>query len=288
MRIAGIDIGGTTVKIGLFEPDKGLIGRTQLATITGNPEALVDSIKETVQQLAVDFIGIGTAGAVDTSTGLVTAGNLHWRDVPLRQLMEQRLCCPVWVDNDAQAALMAEHYNGACAGFRNVVYLTLGTGIGGALLLGGKPWRGHDNTAGELGHIITHADGLPCSCSKCGCFEVYASASALSRMAGGLAAKDVIDAARAGDPEYLDLFAVYLHELGIGLVTLIMIFNPEVIVIGGGISSAGDILLEGIRREVKALFAGRPNYFKGTIQLARHRNDAGMIGAAVLAQSHFA
>jgi glucokinase len=287
MRIAGIDIGGTAVKIGLFEPDKGLTSRMQLATVTGNPEELAAIIHEAVRQLSADLVGIGTAGAVDTSTGLVTAGNLHWRDVPLRQLMEQQMRCPVWVDNDAQAALMAEHYNGACAGVRNVVYLTLGTGIGGALLLDGKPWRGHDNTAGELGHIITHADGLPCSCSKCGCFEVYASASALVRMSGGMAAKDVIDAARGGEPKYFDLFASYLHELGIGIVTLIMIFNPEMVVIGGGISAAGDMLLEGLRREVSALFAGRPNYFKGSIQLARHRNDAGMIGAAVLAQTHF-
>jgi glucokinase len=288
MRIAGIDIGGTAVKIGLFEPDQGLTSRMQLATVTGNPEELAVKIHEAVRQLSVDLVGVGTAGVVDTSTGLVTAGNLHWRDVPLRQMLEQKLSCPVWVDNDAQAALMAEHYNGACAGVQNVVYLTLGTGIGGALLLNGKPWRGHDNTAGELGHIITHADGLPCSCSKCGCFEVYASASALVRMAGGMAAKDVIDAARSGEPKYLDLFAAYLHELGIGLVTLIMIFNPEMVVIGGGISAAGDVLLDGVRQEVGVLFTGRPNYFKGSIQLARHRNDAGMIGAAVLAQTHYA
>jgi hypothetical protein len=134
----------------------------------------------------------------------------------------------------------------------------LGTGIGGALILDGKPWRGHTHTAAELGHIITHADGLPCSCSRRGCFEMYASASALSRMGNGQSAKEIIDAAARQEAEPSRIFQSYLHELGIGLVTLIVVFNPEVIVLGGGISAAGDILLQGCRTEIRRQFYGRP------------------------------
>jgi|LSQX01.1.fsa_nt_gb glucokinase len=284
MKIAGIDIGGTEVKLGLFDPDKGLLKSWRLATVLADPHQLADQLAENIAALEVDLVGIGTAGAVNTSTGLVSAGNLGWYDVPLRQIMQQRLERPVWVDNDAKVALMAESYDGACAGLDNVVFLTLGTGIGGALLINGKPWRGHNNTAAELGHIVTHADGLVCACTKRGCLEMYASAKALARLVPGLTAREIVDRARAGKSPCQEAFASYIHELATGLVTLIMVFNPQMIVLGGGISQSGAILLDGVREEIARLFAGRPAYFAGTIELAHHRNDAGMIGAAVLAR----
>jgi len=280
---AGIDIGGTSVKIGFFDANRVLLRRETLPSVVGDPKTLADQIAAVVRQMPVDRIGVGTAGAVDPEKGLVTAGNLNWREVPLRQLLEARTGLPVRIDNDAQVALLAEWLSGACQGASNVVYLTLGTGIGGALILDGKPWRGHTHTAAELGHIITHADGLPCSCSRRGCFEMYASASALSRLGNGRSAKEIIDAAARQEAEPSRIFQSYLHELGIGLVTLIVVFNPEVIVLGGGISAAGDILLQGCRAEISRQFAGRPGYFLGDIRLARHGNDAGIIGAASLA-----
>ncbi len=284
MRIAGIDIGGTDIKLGLFDPEKGLLESQRLPAVLADPVRLVNLLAEKISRMDVDLVGVGTAGAVNTSTGLVTAGNLAWFDVPLRQLMQERLGCPVWVDNDAKVALMAESYDGACAGLDNVVFLTLGTGIGGALLLDGKPWRGHNNTASELGHIIIHADGLLCACTKRGCLEMYASATALARQQPGLTAKEIIDRARLGRQPCQDIFAAYIRELSRGLTSLIMIFNPQMIVLGGGISQAGPILLDGVQAEIKRIFAGRPHYFTGQIELAHHRNDAGMIGAAVLAQ----
>lgn len=285
MRIAGIDIGGMSTKIGVLDEKTGFSPDSVVPTRIGEVERMADDLAEIICALTVDRVGVGTAGAVNHLTGLVDAGNLYWFNAPLQRLLQDRLDVPVWVDNDANAALAAEWYDGACTGAQNAVYLTLGTGIGGALLLNGRPWRGHTNTAGELGHIITHADGLKCTCSRRGCLEMYASATALSRMGGGIPAKEIIDAARDGDAQMRKVFDQYIHELGIGLVSLIMVFNPEVIVLGGGISRAGEFLLTNIRAEIDRQYERRRSYFTGEIRLAAARNDAGMIGAAVLAKN---
>lgn len=282
-RILGIDIGGTSAKVGVLEPDGCLTVLGQVQSVIGDPGQMVERLAAKVDPVDASIVGIGTAGRVDQATGLVTASNLGWRDVPLRSMLEERLGRPVWVDNDAQAALTAEWYGGVCRGMQTAVYITLGTGIGGAVLLNGRPWRGHDNTAFELGHIVTHGDGLPCTCGKRGCYEVYASAGALSRMAGGMTVKDLLEGVKAGDAELRGIFDAYLHELAIGLGGIISLFQPQAIVIGGGISAAGDFLLDGVRRAVRDIYAEHPWQFGGEIHLASHQNDAGMIGAAVLA-----
>ncbi len=287
MRIAGIDIGGTSIKLGILE-DGALIHTESAASIVGDPEAMAAEIARMLaRHRPVAFVGVGTAGSVNVETGLVNASNLRWRSVPLRAILEERTRLPVWVDNDAQAALTAEWHNGACQGVETAVYLTLGTGIGGALILNGRPWRGHTNTAVEIGHMITHADGLPCNCSRRGCFEMYASARALSALAGGAPAKTVIEGARAGDGAMRAAFNAYVHELGIGLTTLVVLFMPQAIVLGGGISEAGDMLTTGVERELRAQFTRRPEDFRAVLRLAEHRNQAGMIGAAILAKLHF-
>lgn len=138
------------------------------------------------------------------------------------------------IDNDAEAALAAETLpGGSCFGLESAVYLTLGTGIGGALLINGRPWRGHDNAAAELGHFVTHAGGLKCACGMNGCFEMYASAGALTRLAGGVRARTVIDRARDGDADMLAVLDAYAREIAIGLCSLYMIFRPQAIVLGG-------------------------------------------------------
>ena len=184
----------------------------------------------------------------------------------------------------AMYSLMAEFYDGACNGAQTAVQLTLGTGVGGGLIINGRPWRGRRNTACEFGHIITHADGLRCTCSHKGCYEMYASAGAMMRYTGKSSIKAVMDGLAAGESAVEDGFRVYIHELSLGIISLIMTFIPEVVVIGGGLVSAfGERLLNDVRREVMAEFAENPTLFDGEIRLAVHGNDAGMIGAAMLA-----
>ena len=265
MRIAGIDIGGTSVKLGIFDTGAGLVRAEKLVTGSAEPEKIVAGIAEFVNNADVELCGVGTAGNVDTEKGLVTADNLRWTNVPLRDMLAKATGQRVWVDNDANAALMAEWYDGACRGVQTAVYITLGTGVGGALIVNGKPWRGHTNTACEFGHIITHADGLPCSCTRRGCFEMYASAGALLRYTGAESVKRVMDGLEEGDKAIAAGFRTYIHELGLGMVSLIMTFNPEVFVIGGGLAALGGRLLTGLRNEVYGAFSERPDYFLGNI-----------------------
>jgi len=284
VRIAGIDIGGTSVKMGVFDTSAGLLSIERLPTKGAPAQEIVDGIAEFVNRSQVEMVGCGTAGYVDVQKGLVTAENLKWVELPLREMLAKATGKRVWVDNDANAALMAEYFDGACRGVQTAVQITLGTGVGGALIMNGKPWRGHRNTACEFGHIITHIDGLQCACSHKGCFEMYASAGAMMRYTGTESIKDVIEGLDAGDRKIEKGFREYIHELSVGVISLIMTFNPEVFVIGGGLVSAfGDRLLYALRQEVFGEFRQRPDLFSGDICLAKHGNDAGMIGAAMLA-----
>ncbi len=284
--IAGVDIGGTSVKFGVLDEDGTLLYSTQAPSVAGDPEAIVELIGKLVEEAPypVSMMGVGAPGAVLMPEKLVTSGNLKWRDVPLCDMLTRRLNMPVWVDNDAQTQLAAEWWNGACKGLGSVLYLAFGTGVGGALLLSGKPWRGHRNTAGELGHIITHAGGELCGCGAKGCYESYASAPALVRMGGGKkSAKEIIDAVRAGDEEMAKVFDGYLHEVALGIAGYYMVFRPEAIVLGGGISAAGEIFLDGVIKAVKEI---QPRFDESSckICLAMYRNEAGMRGAAALAK----
>jgi len=286
LRVVGVDVGGSSVKAGLLDEEHGLVGVVKEDSIVGDPDAMADLISGLAARHKPDIVGIGTAGAVNFDTGLVSASNLKWWGISLRRMIGERLNVPVWVDNDAQAAMMAEVHSGVLTGERCAVYITLGTGVGGALLIDGRPWRGDDNTAFELGHIITHAGGELCPCGRRGCFESYASISALSRYAGGRPPREVIDGALAGDGELVKAFDAYLFELGAGLVSVMRLFRPGVIAIGGGVSAAGDMLLNGVVRVMDEYLSVRPGEYNTRILLASHKNNAGMIGAAVLAKLH--
>lgn len=286
-RILGVDIGGTSVKMGILAHDGEVADVQQIEMIVGAPELMADKISQLAMKYEPEIVGVGTAGAVNHKTGLVNAGNLLWHDVPLQEMLEERLQRPVWVDNDAQAALMAELHSGVCKGTRCAVCVTLGTGVGGALLIDGRPWRGDDNTAFELGDIVINGDKY-CSTGETreGRFEYYASGKGLSRMNEGRPAREIVEGVIARDPRALDIFAVFIHDLGLGLLTIITLFKPEVIALGGGISAAGDYLLEGIHQKMDELYAGRINAYRPRILLAAHQNNAGMIGAAALAKLH--
>jgi glucokinase len=287
--IAGVDIGGTSVKFGVLTENGELMYQTQAKSVIGDPAKMVELIAKMVEEAPypISMVGVGTPGTVRLPQNMVSAANLKWKNVSLRNMLSRRLHRPVWVDNDAQTQLAAECWNGASQGLKSVLYLTYGTGVGGALMIDGKPWRGHRNTAGELGHTITHADGLECGCGMRGCYEMYASASALVRMAGGeLNAKQIIDRVREGDEAMGRIFDQYLHEVALGIAGYFMVFRPEAIVLGGGISAAGDIFLDGVRQALVQIIPNCADEICDILCLALHRNEAGIRGAAALAKEY--
>ena len=287
MYIAGIDIGGTNLKFALFDETLNKLYSSLAKTVRGDSHACVRQIGELISQAPhrPDIVGVGVPGAVFRSTGKVNSGNLRWVGVPFGETLEEELGLPVWLDNDAQAALAAETLaGGSCFGISDAVYLTLGTGVGGALLIGGKPWRGHDNAAAELGHFVTHAGGLKCACGLKGCFEMYASAAALSRFSGGMRARTVLDKAAQGDSAMIEALDRYAREVAIGVCSLYMIFRPQAIVLGGGVSAGGEVLIERVLKQIPSAYNFDAKIMAGVLRLAKCRNDAGMLGAAALAK----
>jgi len=287
MRIAGVDIGGTSIKVGVFE-DGVLLRKASAKTPFGDPQAVCNEIARLLEGSGVAFVGVGTAGSVNTTLGTVCASNLGWENVPLHAMLEQTLGLSVWIDNDAQAALMAEWRDGVCQNAESALYLTLGTGIGGAMIIGGKPYRGRNHLGAEFGHMVVQQNGPKCSCGRRGCLELYASASALSRLAGGKTTRSVIRLAKAGDAAMLAAFDAYVRSLAIGLSNLIMAFDPEVIVLGGGVSGAGDFLAERCQTALELVFSETTDPLLCSVRIARHENNAGIIGAAMLAEQAFA
>ena len=285
MQIAGIDIGGTSIKIGVFDGDT-LVYRDSRQTPFANPAAVCDLIADMLAGQDVQLVGVGTAGSVDPRRDTVFASNLGWEGVHLREMLGERLGLPVWVDNDAQAAMMAEWHDGACRGAECALYITLGTGIGGAMIINSKPYRGRNHLGAEFGHMILHPDGPRCGCGRCGCLEYYASATALKRMAGGRPCREILDKAKAGNRAMLSVFEAFVHELSLGLNSLIMAFDPEYIVLGGGLSGAGDFLADACQRELERIFADTTDPLYCRVRIAKHQNDAGIIGAALLAREN--
>lgn len=291
MLYAGIDIGGTAVKMGILDAESGALVRT-LSRDTGKvrPQEMADAIALLLREsgCAVEAAGCVTAGRVNPNTGHVNAGNLQWWNVPLADILRDTLQMPVALDNDVQGALYAEWKEGVCKGLNDVVYVSLGTGIGGAFLIGGRFYRGVGHEGGELGHMVTHADGEPCACGGRGCFERYGSAPALSRMAGGISTRDVFRKAAEGDSAMQDVIRRYAHELCIGLSSVNSIFRPEMLVLGGGLSNAGAALLEPVMAELRTNAPSIPRGAVPNVRLAHFGNDAGLYGAALMARDHCA
>ncbi len=287
MTIAGIDIGGTNLKFALFDEGLNKLYTSLTKTVRGDSRACARQISELIAQAPQkpDIVGAGVPGVVFRPSGKVNSGNLRWAGVNFADTLQEELGLPVWLDNDAQAALEAETMpGGSCYGLTDVVYLTLGTGVGGALLLNGRPWRGHDNGAAELGHFITHAGGLKCACGQKGCFEMYASAGTLSRFSGGVRARAVLDRAAQGDSVMTEALDRYAREVALGVCSLYMVFRPQAIVLGGGVSAGGEILIQRILKQIPSAYNYDAKTLAGVLRLAKCRNDAGMLGAAALAK----
>lgn len=308
----GIDVGGTGLKAGAVN-EKGLIlSKVSCPTRAERPyQAVIQDMAGLARSAAVQAgcdwdkvasVGVGIPGVENAATGIVPfCTNLGWHQVPLRDRLSELLQKGVRVGNDATVAALAEHVAGAAAGTQSSVLVTLGTGVGGGVILDGRPFVGCHGVATEIGHLIVQMDGILCSCGNRGCWERYASATALIREGRELArkqpegmiarqvegdleaitAKVVIDCAKAGDPGAVALFEQYAYWVAVGLANLINAYDPEVILLGGGVSAAGDFLLEAVRARLPELV-----FFKtmpyARVELARLGNDAGIIGAAML------
>ena len=309
----GVDIGGTKVAAGVVTFDGQVLDvvRRETPHRTKTPdvveETIVDAVLELRRRHDVHAVGIGAAGFVDASRSHVLfAPHLSWRNEPLREAISERVRLPVVIENDANAALWAEWRFGAARGDTHVICVNLGTGIGGALLINGTLQRGQFGVAGEFGHMQVVPQGRRCECGNRGCWEQYASGNALVREARELAAAAspvahglldrahgdaagitgplVTDAARAGDPAARELFEDIGHWLGIGIANLAAALDPGTVVIGGGVSVAGELLLGQAREAFGRQLTGRRYRPEARIVLAQLGNTAGLVGAADLAR----
>lgn len=294
----GVDIGGSKIAAAVVAADGTVLaredrvtpGRTTASSVV--EDVIVDAVQALREKHEVSAVGIGAAGFVDAAgCRVMFAPHLSWRDEPLADLLAERLDAPVVVDNDANMALWAEHRFGAARDHTNVVLVTLGTGIGGAILIGGRPYRGFGGMAGEFGHQQVVPDGRPCECGRTGCWEQYCSGKALARFARDagrdLEGPALTEAARNDDIVARGAFTSIGRWLGVGVANVVAALDPEIVLIGGGVSSAGDLLLAPARIALaESLVAAEHRQIPDLVN-ATLGPDAGMIGASVLARSQY-
>ena len=305
--VFGVDIGGTTVKLGLFNKDAELLDKWEIPTVKGNggEQILPDVAKSILKKMEekgiaksdIIGIGVGAPGAVDEEGTMVGgAVNLGWGVLNIPQILREYLDVPVKAANDANVAALGEMWQGGGKGHRNMVAVTLGTGVGGGIIVEGKILTGATGAGGEIGHIHMEDNETElCGCKKKGCLEQYASATGIVRLAkrrlaeddkpsclreGEISAKTVFDGVKAGDEVAIEIAERFGNYLGKGLAMVACTVNPEVFVIGGGVSKAGEILLSFIKPSFeKYVFSPCK---KVEFALAKLGNDAGIYGAAAL------
>jgi len=304
----GVDLGGTKMLVGVVDSERRVLYRDTASSLGLAQEELLATLERELQAArearpGVVAAGLGLPCTIDRERGVaIVAVNLEIADVPIRELMTERLGMPVFIDNDANLAALAEHRFGAARGARNAVILTIGTGIGGGLIIEGRLYRGSSGAGAELGHTVIDADGPPCqgNCPNHGCVEAFASGTALARE--GLAAaerapdsvlgralaadaslegREVTDAALAGDETARAVLAQVGKRLGVALSSFANVFDPDVIVIGGGVSRAGELLVGPAREELAA--RALPPMNRTPVATAELGSDAGLIGAATMA-----
>ena len=287
----GVDVGGTKILAGLVAPDGTVLAHREHPTPVETEEGLLDGLESAVRELldeTVAAVGFGIPSQIDQRHGTALGSvNIPLRGVPFRETMATRLGLPVGIDNDANAAAIAEWAAGAGRGVTDMVMLTLGTGVGGGLILGGKPYRGWFGAGSEIGHMVIVHDGLRCRCGGHGHLESYVSGRAADELANetfgpAADAHRLVRLAREGDERAVALLTGIGEKLGSGIASLVNLFNPELVVIGGGFAAAGDFLFGPAKaiadREV--LFSIRDSY---RIVRAELGTSAGMIGAAMVA-----
>lgn len=314
--ILGIDIGGTKLAVGIVGADGKLVHAERVQTLAHEGPAsviarLVELCQRTVANSGVVWeeiaaAGVGCGGPLDPVTGLIKSPpNLPgWDEIPLVQLLNNALGIPVYLDNDANAAALGEHRFGAGRGVANMVYLTISTGIGGGIIIGGRLYQGENGNAGEIGHMSVRFDGRPCACGSRGCLEAYASGtniaarareavqagaqSLMPQLAGSVEAitgETVEQAMQQGDALANQIWGETMEILGAGIANVINIFNPQRVVLGGGITNFGDLLFEPIRKVALGRAMG-PLTEVCDIVPAQLGGQVGVLGAAAVALTH--
>lgn len=312
MYTIGIDLGGTNIVAAVVDENFKIIGRAARPTnLPQTAEQIADAMaavsREAVENSGVDFakieaVGVGAPGAINSETGVIFYScNLEFYNVPMGEMLCKRLGLPVFLENDANAAALGEFVAGAGKGVNDMIAITLGTGVGGGIILDNKIYTGFNHAAGELGHVVIEKGGRHCNCGRDGCLEAYASATGLiqtareemekdkeSKMweiAGSLDkvnGKTAFDAALVGDKAALKVVDMYISHLATGVANFVNIFQPEVICIGGGVSGQGETLLKPLREQVLKESYTRGSDKQTKIVTASLGNDAGLIGAAMI------
>lgn len=295
--VLGVDIGGTNIKFGVIDENYNIVESKIIPTVTEfGDKKIVDDIIEVAQEFKTKYmlekIGIGTPGTVDYENGVcIRASSLPYNNTPIVKMVEEKLSVPVRLANDASCAVCGELYAGNGQKYRNIVMFTLGTGVGGGIIIDNKPYFGARGGAGELGHIIIKEDGLECKCGQRGCLEKYASVTALikateeaallnpeSKLAkkckDGVSGKTLFDALDEKCPVAEEVLDNYLSYLAVGITSIIRIFQPDAVVLGGAITNQGDKLLIPLKKKV---------VLPAEITISKLKNDAGIIGAAAMA-----
>ena len=312
--LLGIDIGGTTIKLAFIDKKGVIVHKWEIITRTvENGLHIVSDIGKSVRAKLTEWqggnligVGMGAPGPVDFETGSIyVAVNIGWKDYPLKELLEKELGIPAVVDNDANIAAFGEFWKGAGKGTNDFVCITLGTGVGGGVIANKHLIHGISGAAGELGHITVKPEGgAPCNCGKTGCVETIASATGIVRLAmdeikknpnsaiaslfnetGAITSKDVVDCAASGDQASQKVLDEVAKYLGLAAANVGNIINPDMIVFGGGVSKAGDIILKPIEKYFKQ-YAFPRVAVSTELKVASLGNDAGIIGAAGLIMQH--
>jgi len=308
----GIDLGGTNIAVGIVTEDGAILAKKSVKTGSQRPfEEIVKDMADCTLSLLEEnnvslddvlHIGIGAPGSIDTANGVVVYANnfKYGENIPMAELLRKHIDKPVYIGNDANVAALGEVISGAAKGLKNAIMITLGTGVGGGIVINGQIYEGQHSAGAELGHIMIVQNGEPCSCGRNGCWEAYASATALIRQTAAamkehpdsimnkdytletVSGRTAFEAAKKGDAAGQEVVDKYIKYIAEGLIDMINIFRPEILIIGGGICNEGDYLLKPMREYInKYVYAGS-RLPEQKIAVATLGNDAGIIGAAFL------
>ena len=313
---AGLDLGGTFVKGGIVDEEGNILVKDKIPTGKERPyEEIAKDMAELAAELAkranvpagaLAAAGIGSPGLIDSGKGIVVYNNnLGWKKAALAAEVKKYLGVPVYVTNDANAAALGESFAGAAKQYGSSLFVTLGTGVGGGIIIDGKLFEGNRSAGAEIGHMVIRMGGEKCTCGRKGCFEAYASATALIRQTQNamrkapesilwklaptpeeVDGKTAFDGLRAGDKTAEKVVNAYIGYLAEGLANLANIFRPEAIVLGGGVCAEGETLLAPLRRKMNRLVYAGTKYAPVLLLTASLGNDAGLVGAARFAQQH--
>ena len=308
----GIDLGGTNIVAAVVDENYNILAKASTKTNRPRPAEdiaadmaamackAVEDAGLTMEQ--IEWVGVGTPGIANSATGIVEfSGNLGFENTPLAEYIRRHIDMPVYIENDANAAAYGEYVAGAAKGAKNAVCITLGTGVGGGIIINGKIYAGSNFGGAEIGHTVINMDGPQCTCGRRGCFEVYSSATGLIRMTkekmeqvpdskmhaitaerGKVSARTAFDAMRQGDAAAKEVVDFYIRALAAGITNTINIFQPDVLCIGGGVCNEGDPLLLPMKELVAKENFTRNSAKNAKIVIAELGNDAGLIGAAFL------